>query len=248
MSELNKKKLVVILPTYNEAGSIARILDALFRIELPAYLQVLVFDSNSTDNTAHIVKAKQTMYPTKLHLLQEPKKTGLGSAYYQAMHYALDALQADYIVECDADGSHPVYALAQMFEHCGQKRVVVGSRFVQQSGADLRKNYARRALTTLARLCVNLLLKSPIADVSSGFRITHRSDLHAVLNKPFFTSGFSYKYELLQRLANHGCDFVEYPIQFQNRLAGKSKLSKNCIPETIKTLLYLRFTRDGAGL
>lgn len=133
MSEKNTETLVVILPTYNEAGTIAMMLDKLFGVSVPIDLQVLVYDSNSTDNTADIVKAKHTLYPKRLHLLQEPQKTGLGSAYFQAMRYALQVLQADFILECDADGSHPVKVIAHMLNQCGKRQVAVCKNHGAQS-------------------------------------------------------------------------------------------------------------------
>ncbi|WP_232220773.1 glycosyltransferase [Legionella tunisiensis] len=107
-SQLGKEKVVIIIPTYNEMfvikNTIMQVFAAVESIE-NFDVHILIFDSNSTDKTQKIVSALQDDYP-KLHLKTEQEKSGLGSAYLQAMRYALTAMNADIIFEFDADLSH----------------------------------------------------------------------------------------------------------------------------------------------
>src|SRR5215216_4762601 len=118
-----KEKVVIIIPTYNEAmgirATILQVFAAVQKIE--AYeICVLVFDSASTDGTALVVQALQEDYP-RLYVLSEDKKSGLGSAYLQAMKVALSSLAADIVFEFDADLSHHPSYIAPMLNalvHC----------------------------------------------------------------------------------------------------------------------------------
>ncbi|MCX7114958.1 MAG: glycosyltransferase [Gammaproteobacteria bacterium] len=136
-------QVIIVIPIYNEASVISTTLAELFKVatRIPEYrVGVLVFDSHSTDGSAAVVTALQAQYP-KLYLASEPHKTGLGSAYHQAFQIALHQLNADVIVEFDADGSHQPKYLPDMLAkiHKGAD-VVVGSRYV--GGGSIPKDWA----------------------------------------------------------------------------------------------------------
>lgn len=118
---------MVIIPTYNESQVIAETIHRVFaESSSVAYdIHILVFDSCSKDNTQAIVLELMNVYPN-LHLQTETSKTGLGSAYHQAMHYALTTLRADVIIEFDADLSHQPKYLLPMIEEMQSADVVVG--------------------------------------------------------------------------------------------------------------------------
>ena len=105
---MNIKKVVIIIPTYNEALVIEETLSKVFAetaLIKDKDIHVLIFDSCSSDNTQQIVKRLQHTF-SKLHILTELEKSGLGNAYLQAMRYALNELQAEIIFEFDSDLSH----------------------------------------------------------------------------------------------------------------------------------------------
>src|SRR3990167_3509346 len=111
------QKVIIIIPTYNERNNIGPLLDQLQTVfqQIPhCDMNVLVYDSNSPDKTADIVKSYQQKY-SNIYLQTEEKKSGLGNAYIQAMKYAENTLNADIVFEFDADGSHrPEYLPAMM--------------------------------------------------------------------------------------------------------------------------------------
>src|SRR3989344_1129359 len=104
----NLPKIVIIMPTYNEAENITRMVDVLFEEEFPrikeAQMHLLVVDDNSPDGTGDIVKKKQMKYKN-LHLLQG-EKAGLGKAYVRGFKYAMQDLKADATLEMDSDFQH----------------------------------------------------------------------------------------------------------------------------------------------
>src|SRR5438132_7057217 len=113
-----REKVVIIIPTYNEALNIEQTITNLLKesIYIMDFLvEILVFDSASTDHTAEIVKnlAKTNK---SIHITGEPCKTGLGSSYIQAMTYAIETLHADIVFEYDADGSHQPHYIKPMLE------------------------------------------------------------------------------------------------------------------------------------
>src|SRR3989344_6493613 len=102
------KKALIILPTFNEAGSIKKLIEDILlqnNITINWEIEVLVNDSSSTDDTAKIVKVLQKKFSKKIYLL-ETKKEGLGKAYYQAFTYAIDKIKPFVIFQMDADFSH----------------------------------------------------------------------------------------------------------------------------------------------
>ena len=130
---MSNKKVVVIIPTYNEAAVIEEAICQVFQATAllsELNVHVLIFDSASTDETQNIVRGLQST-TERLHLRTEVTKSGLGNAYLQAMRYALTELTADFIVEFDADLSHQPQYLVPMLIKAQTYDVVVGSRYVR---------------------------------------------------------------------------------------------------------------------
>jgi glycosyltransferase involved in cell wall biosynthesis len=111
--------VVIIIPTYNEEPTIEETLRQLLHVAATInehHVNILVFDSGSTDRTASLVKSMQLTEP-RLYLQTETHKSGLGSAYLQAMRHALYSMNADVVFEFDADLSHQPHYIAPMLEH-----------------------------------------------------------------------------------------------------------------------------------
>ena len=126
-------KLTVILPTYNEAGNVKAVTQALHKIfkQLKSYsCQILFVDDNSPDGTSKIVSSLARRHPF-VHLLLNKRKGGLGHAYKKGMLYALDRMKADIIFEFDADLSHDPTKIPAMLVKLEQGAdLVLGSRYI----------------------------------------------------------------------------------------------------------------------
>src|SRR4051812_38270032 len=96
-------RITVIIPTYNEAGTIGALLDELLEV-LPTMRQhewsILIVDGHSSDRTPHIVREKAAI-DARIYLLEEPEKRGIAMAYLTGINHAVDVLHTDAFIEFD---------------------------------------------------------------------------------------------------------------------------------------------------
>ena len=238
------QKIIIIIPTHNEALVIAETIQQVFEeiAHIPDYdLDILVFDSASKDQTQAIVRRLMTLYPGRLHLQTEAKKTGLGSAYLQAMRYALSDLKADVVVEFDADLSHQPKYLAPMIASLKTHDVVLGSRYVEGGTIPASWPLIRRLLSILGNRLARLLLSPVYRDFTSGFRMTRAGVLAQCLTDQFLSNHYAYKLHLFWLLHQSKARIHEYPIEFFDRQKGTSKLPRFSILDSLRVLLILRW-------
>ncbi|MBI2785712.1 MAG: glycosyltransferase family 2 protein [Legionella longbeachae] len=238
-----REKVVIIIPTHNESSVIQMTIDQVFatvKLNDQYDIHILIFDSASTDNTQEIVATLQKNYP-KLHLKNEAIKSGLGSAYLQAMNYALLELHADIIFEFDADLSHQPKYIIPMLEMLQTCDCVVGSRYVR--GGSIPNNWAlhRKLFSVLGNYIARAILSFKYKDFTSGFRATRRQQLLKVLPNRFLTNHYAYKMQLLWLLHRNKAKICEYPIEFIDRNMGYSKLPKNSIIDSLRVIFTLRY-------
>ena len=239
---MNMKTVVVIIPTYNESLVIEDTIHQVFKATASPELDfhVLVFDSCSTDNTQEIVSGMRATYP-RLHLITEPKKTGLGSAYLQAMRYALTHLSPDIVIEFDADLSHQPQYLLPIVEQMKTHDVVVGSRYVKGGSIPQNWGWHRKFLSKMGNIVARMILTPRYKDFTSGFRATHYLALSRVLPEQFISNNYAYKLEFLWSLHRIKAKIAEFPIEFVDREQGQSKLPANSIFDSLRVLAILRF-------
>lgn len=242
-SQESIEKVVIIIPTYNEGLVIEKTIRQVFAEteSIPHFnIEILIFDSASEDDTQTIVRALQSQYPAKLHLITEQKKTGLGSAYLQAMKYAFDSLKADIIVEFDADLSHQPKYLSELLVALKIYDVAIGSRYI--SGGSIPQNWGfhRKFLSILGNYTARLLLTWRYKDFTSGFRATRRSVLQPILPECFLSNNYAYKLHLFWILHKNKAKICEIPIHFIDREEGISKLPANSIGDSLRVILMLR--------
>jgi len=237
-----KEKVIIIIPVFNEEENIATTLKAIltdteslqnFKVE------ILIFDSQSTDNTASIVRT--FTQKGRVHFVKEPQKSGLGSAYLQAMRYAIENLAADIIFEFDADGSHQPKYITPMLQLLEKYDVVVGSRYIAGGGVPHDWSFYRKFLSMFGNWIARLFLTNQYKDLTSGFRATRTTVLKKILPEKFLSPDYAYKLHLYFLLIQAHAKIVEFPIVFLERKKGNSKLPKNSIADTLRVLFILRF-------
>lgn len=232
----------VVLPTYNEADNIQGMLEALQ--ELPLRLGVLVVDDNSPDGTADIVetyKGKRPDFP--LALLRRPKKEGLGRAYEAGFWWVLRHTSAQYIYEMDADFSHPPTYLPQLAQALTEADVAIGSRYVRGINV-VNWPLSRILLSYGASWYVRLVTGMPVKDPTAGFVGYRRWVLERILSAdPIKFRGYAFQIEMKYKAYLAGARLVEVPIIFVERVAGRSKMSRQVIQEAIWGVLWLRWKR-----
>jgi dolichol-phosphate mannosyltransferase len=232
---------LVIIPTYNEKENIANIIAAVFA--LPTPFDVLIVDDGSPDGTADIVKNLQIIHTDRLFLLERKGKLGLGTAYIAGFRWGL-ARQYAYILEMDADFSHPPTDLPNLRALCASKKadVAVGSRYVK-GGKVVNWPFDRLFLSYSASLYVRLITWMWVKDPTAGFVCYRREVLETInLDKIRFI-GYAFQIEMKYTAFSLGFKIGEVPIIFKDREAGTSKMSTSIIKEAIFGVLAMRMTK-----
>ena len=231
---------LVIIPTYNEIENISRMIDAV--MGLPEEFDVLVIDDGSPDGTAAAVRAAQTRYPGRVHLLERAGKLGLGTAYIAGFKWALQAGYT-YVLEMDADFSHNPQDLPRLVDACRLEGadMAVGSRYV--SGVNVVNWPIGRVLMSYyASAYVRLITGMKLRDATAGFVCYNRRVLEALdLDKIEF-KGYAFQIEMKFKTYRKGFKIVEVPIVFVNRVLGTSKMNSGIFGEAVLGVIKLRLS------
>lgn len=241
--------VVVIIPTYNEAENLKRLIPVLaeeFK-KIPAHnLYALIVDGNSPDGTSDLVKEFQKQYQF-LKLYTETKKAGLGAAYIVGFKHAMAQLNADVIIEMDADFQHDPKDLVRLMQEIDAGYdYVIGSRFVKGGSIPQSWSIKRKLFSTLGSIFSKVVLwVFDINDFTSGFKA---SRVHGFVDKlnldAILTKGFAYKIELLYRMHKLGAKVKEIPIAFGLRDRGDSKMERDNLMDSMRVVLTIRFLEN----
>lgn len=234
---MNKSDSVVIIPTYNEKENIENIINAVFA--LPVMFDVLIIDDNSPDGTAAIVERMQKQWDGRLHLLKRSGKLGLGTAYIMGFKWCLNA-GYEFIIEMDADFSHPPKKLLELRQACiDGADVAIGSRYV--SGVNVVNwPMGRVIMSYYASAYVRIVTGMNVRDTTAGFVCYRRNVLEAIdLDKIRF-KGYAFQIEMKFTAFKMGCRIKEVPIIFVNRVLGTSKMNSSIFGEAVFGVLQLR--------
>ena len=234
---MNKSDSVVIIPTYNEKENIKNIINAVFA--LPVMFDVLIIDDNSPDGTAAIVERMQKQWDGRLHLLKRSGKLGLGTAYIMGFKWCLNA-GYEFIIEMDADFSHPPKKLLELRQAClDGADVAIGSRYV--SGVNVVNwPMGRVIMSYYASAYVRIVTGMNVRDTTAGFVCYRRNVLEAIdLDKIRF-KGYAFQIEMKFTAFKMGCRIKEVPIIFVNRVLGTSKMNSSIFGEAVFGVLQLR--------
>lgn len=233
-STTREPRLLVSLATYNEAGNITSLIHEIHKI-VP-HADILVIDDNSPDGTGALV-AELSQKDARIRLLARPGKLGLGTALVAAMRYAI-ANNYDYLLNMDADFSHPPRYLPGILAGMSRYDVMIGSRYVRGGGTE-NWPLTRRVISQAVNWMVRLLLRMPVKDASGAYRCYRVSKLREVNLDRIRSRGYSFQQEMLFRCYKAGCRLGEFPILFENRRAGASKVNWMEAVRSMSNLLYL---------
>jgi len=215
-------KITIILPTYNEAENLPKLVSALFL--LPLDLSVLVVDDNSPDGTGEIADDLSRTHPGRVYVLRRAGKLGLRSAYVDGFHKAFE-LGADAVVQMDADFSHDPSVLKEMARRIPDCDVVIGSRYIKGGSLDERWPLWRKILSGFGNNYARTILRFPLHDVTTGFRMWKRDALSNMPLDRIRSNGYIFLVEMAYVAFLMEYDIVEVPIHFEDRRFGKSKMS-----------------------
>ncbi len=233
---------LVIIPTYNEKENVELIIRAVFSQKKE--FDILIVDDTSADGTYQIVQKMMAEFPSRLFLEIRKEKTGLGAAYVHGFKWALQK-RYDYIIEMDADFSHPVEKLESLYNACASDNndVSVGSRYTK--GGEINNwDKKRLMLSYFASIYVRIITGIPVKDTTAGFVCYKRIVLETINLDEIKFLGYAFQIELKFKAWKNNFKIVEMPIIFTDRIRGKSKMNGSIISEAIFGVLKMKFTKN----
>ena len=202
-------RVVMVVPTYNEADNLAWIVGRLRQAHPEVH--VLVVDDSSPDGTGELADGLAAADP-QVQVLHRTEKGGLGAAYKHGFQVAL-AAGFDAIGEMDAD-------------------LVIGSRWVP-GGSVVNWPRRREALSRGGNLYVRTLLGVPVRDATAGYRLFRRTALEAIDLESVQSTGYVFQTDMVVRCLRRGLRVREVPIEFVERVRGDSKMSGRVAAESL---------------
>ena len=222
-------RVLVCIPTYNEAENIGDVIARVRAAVPPAH--ILVVDDSSPDGTAELVAAMAAADP-HVHLLSRPGKAGLGAAYRAGFAWGAEE-GFEVMVEMDADLSHDPAALPTLLAAVDDGAdLAIGSRYVP-GGSIPDWAWHRKALSRWGNRYAGAMLHLGVADATAGYR-AYRTTMLDRLDLPSIRAdGYGFQIEMTYRTAEAGGQIVEVPIAFTDRTRGTSKMSGRIIVEAM---------------
>ena len=227
-------RILISLATYNERDNLAPLIH-----EIQSYLpgaHIFVIDDNSPDGTGNLAD-ELAASDHRIRVLHRPGKLGLGTALMAAMTYA-EENGYDYLQNMDADCSHPPRFLPGIIAGMDTHDVMIGSRYVPGGGTE-NWPFARRVMSRSVNRLVRVLFGMPVRDASGAFRCYRVSKLQDVRLDKMRSRGYSFQQEVLFRCHKAGCRLGEFPIIFENRRYGSSKVNAKEAARSLAMIFYI---------
>ena len=240
------KKAVLIIPTYNEAQNISRLVPVLLNVfeKCSGFeMHILVVDDTSPDGTADVVRTFSKKY-SNVHLLVNAKKNGLGAAYLVGMTEAFSSLKADIVFQFDADLSHDPQKIPDFLKKINEGYdLVLGSRYIAGGSIPSNWGFHRKFLSVVGNLFIQFVLTNfSVRDWTTGYRALTREVFDRVgpeMKHDRF-SGYTFQIGFLHKTVRKGFKIAEVPFQFIDREIGHSKLGAEYIKNTLLYILKVR--------
>ncbi|WP_442809295.1 polyprenol monophosphomannose synthase [Streptomyces sp. NBC_01218] len=221
-------RVLVIIPTYNEAENIKPIVDRV-RVAVPE-ADILVADDNSPDGTGKIVD-EIAAEDSQVHVLHRKGKEGLGAAYLAGFGWGAEHGYG-VLVEMDADGSHQPEELPRLLTALKGADLVLGSRWVP-GGRVVNWPRSREIISRGGSLYSRLALGLDVRDVTGGYRAFRTGTLEGLGLEEVASQGYCFQVDLARRAVEAGFHVVEVPITFVDREIGDSKMSRDILVEAL---------------
>ena len=232
-------RLLISLATYNEAGNLRPLVEAIRQFAPES--SILVIDDNSPDGTGQIADELRASL-RDVHVIHRAGKLGLGTAMLAAIGFAIEH-KFDYLLNLDADFSHPPRFIPDLLAGMADHDVMIGSRYVPGGGVEGGFTLKRRLMSGGINLYARLLLGLKSKDNSGAFRCYRVSKLAEIDLGRVRSRGYSFQEEILYWCQTVGCRIGETPILFENRRAGSSKINMREAVSALWILLRLGLSR-----
>jgi len=230
-------KTTIIIPTYNEKANLAKLVKAIFSLEIKN-LNIIIVDDNSPDGTGKLADQLTFNYP--LAVIHRPAKLGLGTAYVVGFKQAINQ-GAAIVIEMDADFSHnPKDLPLLILEINNGYDVAIGSRRIKGGsvkGWNWWRNLESKWAMNFARFILNLRTQ----DITAGFRAYNTKVFDKINLDKITSNGYAWQEEMIYLCEKYNFKIKEIPIEFIDRQFGQSKLGLREIIEFFITIFRLKF-------
>ena len=243
---------VVVIPTYNEAGTIGEMIDTLCGDVFPKIkdfeCKLLVVDDTSPDGTYKIVQSKQKKFKN-LELYLNPTKAGIGGAYIKGFRYAMKELKADVLIEFDADFQHPPKDIPVLLKEIkAGYDYVLGSRKIKGGSNPKGWGLKRVFFSEVGGMVARFVLFFPskmffkITDPTGGLKASRVKGFVDTMDMDhLYSRNFGYKLEFLYKMVKLGAQVKEIPLQFGLRTKGESKIEPKTAKDIFRSVFLLRW-------
>lgn len=214
-------KTLAIIPTYNEAANIAKLIDAVLAVS--SDLSVLVVDDASPDGTGAEAEKEAESHPDRASVMHREAKDGRGGAVLDGIRWGLER-DFDNFIEMDADYSHEPNEIPALLDKIREYDFVIGSRYLPQSKI-VNWPKSRRVFSKLANFYARFFLGIPISDYTNGYRCYRRETAAALELESINAKGYIVLSEVAFQLYRKGFTVGEIATVFVNRQRGESNFS-----------------------
>jgi glycosyltransferase involved in cell wall biosynthesis len=216
-----KKRILVIIPAYNEEGSVGKVIEEV-RTHL-SKADILIVNDGSTDLTSEIAKSKGAI------VLDLPFNLGIGGAMQAGYQYAYEK-GYDIAIQVDGDGQHDPKEIGKLLKALEEKKIdmAIGSRFIGDLG--YKSSTMRRIGISIFSQVISMIVRQRITDPTSGFRASNRKAIR------LFASNYPQDYpepEVVILLHQCHLKMEEVPVGMSERYSGESSITK------IKSIYYM---------
>lgn len=231
---------LIIIPTYNEATNIGPLINVIRMTPLRFHPHLLVVDDHSPDGTGETVNALKRSDPN-LDLLSRPEKRGLGKAYAAGFKWGL-ARSFDWMIQMDADFSHKPDYLPEIENLISAAKAdfLVSTRY-RYGGGTVHWGRLRKLISRGGNIYASVVLNVSLSDLTGGFNAWSRRVIQSLPLDSILSDGYGFQVELKYRALQKGFRAEEFPIVFEDRRVGQSKISKKIVAEAFFNVLRLRF-------
>ncbi len=229
-------KVLVIVPTYNEAENLPRIVPLI--LGQGDAFHVLVVDDNSPDGTGRVADDLAAA-SDRVDVLHRSGKMGLGAAYVAGFRRGLEG-DFDIFIEMDADLSHPHEMLPGLVAALDEADVAVGSRYVGGRITVVNWPMSRLLISLFGSWYARVITRVPVNDATGGFNAFRREVIESVGIEKIESNGYTFQIELKLRAWRAGFTLQEVPIVFTERDTGESKMSRSIVIEAVWRVWKLR--------
>jgi dolichol-phosphate mannosyltransferase len=229
-------KTLIVIPTYNEAANIGKILNKALEV---VDGDIVVVDDNSTDSTRDLVKG---FFDTgRVSMLERPSKLGLGTAYVDGFQWGLQNGH-DLFFEMDADNSHDPAAIPSFVEKIREGYdIIVGSRYLNHTISVVGWDFRRLLISKFGNWYASTLLGlKQFTDLTSGYRCYTSKALKTIGLERIKSNGYAFQIEMVHRGYKKGLRVAEIPIIFYERGGGSSKMTQKIVREAVLLPFRLR--------